>query len=474
MDLPFTANPTEGSFFVRKNLASNTPHAAILSQVIHDFDQQSIFRKEQSFDVACTLYQITDDASVKEACRSFLDKYKDGQLPLLNQAECAGLRVLRKLAILSLYPDLGQRIETFLQTAPEMVRFVQPPTAFEQVFPFEIEMHERLFSKLKGFTEPQLTRWLTDLMAIEQSIKAAFVEARSKLSDSEQQICGFETYGVGGPADEREIDKLVRQEQFLEDSKIYLGSAEPRAHERSSPFDALSTDELERRGNANRARLAELRKLGKLSPADQAEKQRLAEQEFEIPLAASGRASKILASELPFWTHLAGKREASLKAIVKVQDMRRELLPALASISLTLNCLLFAYLVRRKFLAEHWTREAHVVYLYAVPAALFPIVLLLAVITAVSDYGHCYDVSWLSACCAALIGGLAIWALLSLWTVGQKLARLNQAHGEASSARALSSRLVLSNICTNVVMSLALTALSGAILHVLYLRVLRS
>ena len=198
MDLPFTARPTEGSCFVRKSLAANTPHAAILSQVIHDFDQQSIFRKEQSFDVACTIYQITEDASVKAACRTFFDKYKDGQLPLLNQAECAGLRVFRKLAVLSLYPDLRQRILIFLENAPEMVRFVQPPTAFEHVYPFEIELHDRLFSKLKGLAEPQLTRWLNELLTVEKAIEGAFVEARTKLSDSERQICGFETYGVGG------------------------------------------------------------------------------------------------------------------------------------------------------------------------------------------------------------------------------------------------------------------------------------
>lgn len=198
LDQPFTARPTEGSVFLRKSLDDKTPHAAIFAQLTHDFDQQSIFRKVQSFDVACSIYQITDDASVKEACRTFFDKYKGGELPLLNQAECAGLRVFRKLAVLSLYPDLRKRIEGYLVTAPEMVRFVERPSAFAHVFPFEIELHDRLFSKLKGFGDAELTRWLNDLLKVEQSIEAAFTEARSKLSDSERQIGGFETYGVGG------------------------------------------------------------------------------------------------------------------------------------------------------------------------------------------------------------------------------------------------------------------------------------
>jgi hypothetical protein len=198
MDQPFTARPTEGSVFLRKSLDDKTPHAAILDQLTHDFEQQSIFRKVQSFDVACSIYQITDDASVKEACRTFLDRYKSGELQLLNQVECAGLRVFRKLAVLSLYPDLRKRIESYLETAPEMVRFVERPAAFAHVFPFEIELHDRLFAKLKRFGETELTRWLNDLLKIEQSIETAFVEARSKLSDSERQIGGFETYGVGG------------------------------------------------------------------------------------------------------------------------------------------------------------------------------------------------------------------------------------------------------------------------------------
>jgi hypothetical protein len=198
MDQPFTARPTEGSVFLRKSLGDKTPHAEILSQVVHDFEQQSIFRKEQSFDVACSIYQITAEESVKQACRTFFDKYKSGTLPLINQAECAGLRVFRKLAVLSLYPDLRRQIESYLETAPEMVRFVQRPTAFEHIYPFEVELHDRLFSKLKGFSEPELGRWLNDLLRIEQKIETAFVEARAKLSDSERQMRGFETYGADG------------------------------------------------------------------------------------------------------------------------------------------------------------------------------------------------------------------------------------------------------------------------------------
>jgi hypothetical protein len=157
-----------------------------------------MFRKVQSFDVACSIYQITDDPSVKDACRTFFDKHKDGKLPLVNQAECAGLRVFRKLAVLSLYPDLRSRISSFLETAPEMVRFVQPPTAFERVYPFELELHDRLFRQFKGLPEPEVTRRLDELLKVEQAIEAAFVEARSKLPDSERELLGFETYGVGG------------------------------------------------------------------------------------------------------------------------------------------------------------------------------------------------------------------------------------------------------------------------------------
>jgi hypothetical protein len=198
MDFPCSPGESEGGFFVRKSLSEGLSHETILNQAVNDFEKQTIFRKEQSFNVACIVYQTTQDTALKNSCRAFFDRYKDGFLPLINQVECAGLRVFRKLAVLSLYPHLRQQISHALETAPELVRFVQPPTAFEQVFPFELETHDRLFRKLQGFPESQLTQWLKELLALEKTIESSFQEARSKLSDAERQIAGFETYGVGG------------------------------------------------------------------------------------------------------------------------------------------------------------------------------------------------------------------------------------------------------------------------------------
>jgi hypothetical protein len=75
---------------------------------------------------------------------------------------------------------------------------------------------------------------------------------------------------------------------------------------------------------------------------------------------------------------MSARGASAPEAIARVDDVKREWLPAVTSISLALNSLLFAFLVRRRFHSEAWVREAHVVHLYAVSAAMSPIILLVA------------------------------------------------------------------------------------------------
>ena len=51
------------------------------------------------------MYLWVKDAATMRQARAFLDKYKDADLPLLNQVECALLRATRKGNVFAAVPD---------------------------------------------------------------------------------------------------------------------------------------------------------------------------------------------------------------------------------------------------------------------------------------------------------------------------------------------------------------------------------
>jgi hypothetical protein len=55
-----------------------------------------------------------------------------------------------------------------------------------------------MFKGLKLLSEPELSGMLRDILRAEALMESDFREARTKLSDSEHQILGFEFYGEGG------------------------------------------------------------------------------------------------------------------------------------------------------------------------------------------------------------------------------------------------------------------------------------
>jgi hypothetical protein len=197
MDLPLRAGPrSEGRYFVQKSLAAGATAQDVFDKLTEGFDRQPIFRKLQTWVAVRDLYFRSDQ--IKALCREFFDLYKDADLPLLNQVECALLRLTRKISVLSLYPPLRQRLQQQLATAPELIRFVSPPTALGVMYPVELLHNRQMFKKIKVLTEAQLRDQLTELLKTEAAIEENFWTARANLPDSERQSGGFEGYGVGG------------------------------------------------------------------------------------------------------------------------------------------------------------------------------------------------------------------------------------------------------------------------------------
>lgn len=199
LDDPMLTGPTtQAHVFIRKSSAAGIPEREILNRLTHDYAHQSLFRKEQSFLGVCVLYLQTDDIDVMTDAKAFLDTYKDAKLPLLNQVECAFLRLVRKANVLQTYPKLREQIFQSLQSAPELIRFVNPPSALSLTYGEEILLHHRTFKDLAQCSDAVLKSMLEQLLPLEAEINDSFWKARKTLPGSEVQMLGFEIYGEGG------------------------------------------------------------------------------------------------------------------------------------------------------------------------------------------------------------------------------------------------------------------------------------
>jgi hypothetical protein len=198
MDRPMAWYGCEGVIYAEKSLANGDTVEQVFAKLTYNFNRQSIFRKLQSFAGVCGLYWKTSDAPTRVSIRGFLIECRDAELPLLSQVECRCIRIARKLLVISVYPVIEKRITEELQSAPELVRFVQPPTGFNESLDFEVRLHKTTFERLATLSEPELRIQLNDLETFENSIEPAFAEA-SKQSTlyQESSLTWFQSYGKG-------------------------------------------------------------------------------------------------------------------------------------------------------------------------------------------------------------------------------------------------------------------------------------
>lgn len=198
MEFPLCPGKCEAQYYVDRKIANGVSLDSIFAEVTKDYDRQSIFRKEQSFVAACCLYIHSRDEMQRMRFLEFLHRHEEGDLPLLNEAECTILRVVRKTNIVNHYPELRTALQEQLATAPELVRYVRPPSSLDVTYPIELAMHRVTFAALLLLKDVTLANIVSSGTRYEESVAEAFSEARSKLKVNEATIGGFEFYGVGG------------------------------------------------------------------------------------------------------------------------------------------------------------------------------------------------------------------------------------------------------------------------------------
>jgi hypothetical protein len=198
MELPFGWMGCEGIIFVDRSLEEGASAEDIFKKLTDDFDKQSIFRKQQTFAGACALYKKASEPE-RSHMKEFIQKHKSGELSLLNQVECAWIRVVRKICIIWMFPKLTNTIQTSLQTAPEMIRCVLPPTGIQEVLNTEFFIHAQIFARIRDRSETELNSELTNALKIEQDLAGPLSQAEKESALYKDSVFSwFETYGSGG------------------------------------------------------------------------------------------------------------------------------------------------------------------------------------------------------------------------------------------------------------------------------------
>jgi hypothetical protein len=108
------------------------------------------------------------------------------------------LRLTRKVSVISFYPPLRRHLKTHLASAPELIRLVRPPTALDVMYPFEIQQNRQAFERIQRFSDSELRGELANLLNKEAALEGDFRKAYNALPNSEKEIGGFATYGIGG------------------------------------------------------------------------------------------------------------------------------------------------------------------------------------------------------------------------------------------------------------------------------------
>lgn len=199
MDTPVGVPPNIGELYFYKLLSERKDYRSISNLFLENFDRQTIFRKEQCILGLSHLYRRPDvDVNLKGRVFQFFQKTLSHDLPPLSQVECALLRIHRKSLIAKIYPGLRDRIAASLTTAPEIIRFALPPTAFMSTVGGELAVHAKTFEGLRALSPETLLRFLLLLRRIEEELDPEYERVRNLLPDNEKQIGGLETYGLGG------------------------------------------------------------------------------------------------------------------------------------------------------------------------------------------------------------------------------------------------------------------------------------
>lgn len=130
------------------------------------------------------------DTTIKDCIIEFLKSIKDSELPLVNQVECAYVRIRRKLLVVNVYPELRNEINRELPVMPEMVRYVNTPTVLSETYHDELVAHWSVYLTIVNKTELELISLYKEVSQLEEKIDKYYNVSKSSVGSDERELCG--------------------------------------------------------------------------------------------------------------------------------------------------------------------------------------------------------------------------------------------------------------------------------------------
>lgn len=198
MEYPLGRGSNNPSVYYVMKLLETEPEDQIYNILVTKYDRYSYFQKEHCFVALCTLHHKSSDQVIKNKIENFIINHADEELSPLNKAESILLRVVRKMIMIHVNPTLRSKIDEQLKFAPEIVRFVEKPSALNYTYSNELIIHDKYFGVLKQIPENELILLIPNLEKLEFILEADYQIAQKEQRDDEREVGGgFDVYGVG-------------------------------------------------------------------------------------------------------------------------------------------------------------------------------------------------------------------------------------------------------------------------------------
>lgn len=215
MEYPFEMGGVEAVpavYYVRRLLEKEKSVDEIFDQLTSNYEKQTVFRKQNTFVGLCKLHGQTKKTCDKEKIKDFLFSKENLKMSAFNKAETAVLRINKKLFMVNLFGHIQKKLEAEIKHLPEIIRFVNPPNALQQINPDVLSVHRRILPGLRKRTEKSCEELAKEIEQMETSLEQEWRDVLHKISKGQRELFGVEYYGLG--------DNVDGLENIMENLKI--------------------------------------------------------------------------------------------------------------------------------------------------------------------------------------------------------------------------------------------------------------
>jgi len=198
MEYPLRRGSNNPSVYYVMKLLDTENEENTFEKLISNYAKLSYFQKEHCFVGLRFLYQQTKDIKIQKNIKDFIVENMDKPLNPLNKAETLFLRCIRKIILIHIHPKLRNKINESLESAPEIIKFIDKPLASNYTYKDELIFHDNYFNFLKTLTEDKLNLIILELEKIENILEEDYKLAQKNIPDEEKDLLGgFATLGIG-------------------------------------------------------------------------------------------------------------------------------------------------------------------------------------------------------------------------------------------------------------------------------------